>query len=65
MSTTLDRPATASPEVVARLVAVLAKLPTTPKTRAGIVAALAPAVTALITEATADTVTPPTPEGEQ
>lgn len=65
MNSTSTRPATTSPEVVARLVAALAKIPNPPKTRAGIAAALEPTVTALITEATAATVTPTTPEGDQ
>lgn len=50
---TSTSPAVTSPEVTARLVAALDKLPTRPKSRTAIAAALAPTVTALIAEATA------------
>jgi hypothetical protein len=46
-------PAATSHEVAARLVAALDKLPTRPKSRTAIAAALAPTVTALIAEADA------------
>lgn len=53
------RAATHPPEVAARLVAVLDKMPKLPKTRIGIARALAPAVAALIAEAqAAPTATP-------
>jgi hypothetical protein len=51
VSTTTDNRAVTSPEVTARLAAALRKLPTVPKNRDGIAAALAPTVAALIAEA--------------
>lgn len=57
------RVVTSAPEVTARLAAALHKLPTVPKNRDGIAAALAPTVAALIAEA--QRTAPTTPEGAE